>query len=44
MVARMTSCGLGGGAGGLDEELGAGEGAGGVDKELWVGRTSWWRE
>ena len=37
----MKSWGVGGGVGGVDEELGAGRGVGGVDGELWGGRRCW---
>ena len=54
LVAGMKSWGMGGDAGGMDEELedvpvewmkvlGAGGGAGGLDKKLWVVRRCWWR-
>ena len=38
MVAWMMSWGAGGGAVGMDEELGMGGGAGGMDEELGGGR------
>ena len=40
-MAWMKSWGAGGGAGGMDEELGVGGGAGGMDEELGDRRRSW---